>query len=119
VKKVEPRHVGSTIRSLRLAAGLAQKDLAGRVGISSALLSLWEGGRRDPTIAGLRAIAAQLQVPASLLFAVALGPTSKASSEQEFELVEKLVAAARATLLADQVVDDKRGRRPAKGREVP
>ena len=86
-----------------MAAGVSQQELAKRVGISPALLSLWENGRRDPTITGLRGIAAELEVPAALLFAIALSSPEERSTAPQTALLGKLVDAARASILAGQL----------------
>lgn len=64
--------VGESIKSLRTASGLLQRDLAKRAGISASLLSLVEKGRREPTIPLLRAIGRALEIPPGVLVVVAL-----------------------------------------------
>lgn len=48
--------------------GLKQKDLAEKVKIQPHYLSLVEAGKREPSLAVLRKIARELDVPVSLLF---------------------------------------------------
>jgi len=95
--------IGETIRTLRMARGFAQGELAARAGISPALLSLWESGRREPSLSRLRRVAHELDSPAALLFAVALVDAAPRSSRAAQDLVDDLVAAARARILAGQV----------------
>jgi nitrogen PTS system EIIA component len=65
-------HLGSTIRLLRLDAGLSLRDLAHRIGVSSAYLSRVEHGHdTDPTPDRLQAIARELGVPPHLLVGAA------------------------------------------------
>ena len=64
--------VGRAIKSLRTAAGLLQRDVAERVGISQSMLSLVEADKREPSISVLRAIGRTLNVPTAVLFALAL-----------------------------------------------
>lgn len=65
-------HVGATIRLLRLGAGLSLRDLAERIGVSSAYLSRVENGRdAPPTADRLEAIARELSLPPALLLEVA------------------------------------------------
>jgi transcriptional regulator with XRE-family HTH domain len=64
--------IGEYIRSLRASAGLNQRELAERVGISASMLSLVESGKREPTIRMLRDIGRALQIPSAALFVVAL-----------------------------------------------
>ena len=47
---------------------MRQKDLAKKVGIQPHYLSLVEAGKREPSLAVLRKIAHELDVPVSLLF---------------------------------------------------
>lgn len=68
MSKHEDLKIGQIIKILRAAIGLKQKDLAERVGIQPHYLSLVEAGKRDPSLAVLRKIAIELNVPVSLLF---------------------------------------------------
>lgn len=61
-------HVGATLKLLRLDAGLGLRDLARRIGVSSAYLSRVENGiDPPPTSERLAAIARELEVPPALL----------------------------------------------------
>ena len=51
------------IRELRVARGLSQRDLAGRAGISAALVSQVERGVTDPSLETLRRLARALDTP--------------------------------------------------------
>ncbi|WP_224243120.1 helix-turn-helix domain-containing protein [Hyalangium gracile] len=65
-------HLGATIRLLRVDAGLSLRDLARRIGVSSAYLSRVEHGLDAvPTPERLAAIARELDVPPTLLMDVA------------------------------------------------
>ena len=81
---------GELIRRARQAAGLTQRDLAGRAGVTRTALSHYERGRRLPTIATLRVVlaAAGLQVRAEL--------------EQLDADVERAIAAVAAQPVADR-----------------
>ena len=68
MKKQEDLGIGQIIKILRAAIGLKQKDLADKVGIQPHYLSLVEAGKREPSLAVLRKIANELDVPVSLLF---------------------------------------------------
>jgi transcriptional regulator with XRE-family HTH domain len=68
MNKHEDLRIGHIIKILRVALGLSQKDLAKRVGIQPHHLSLVEGGKRHSSLAVLREIARQFDVPVSLLF---------------------------------------------------
>ncbi|CAM4456511.1 helix-turn-helix domain-containing protein [Corallococcus exiguus] len=65
-------HLGATLRLLRVDAGLSLRDLARRIGVSSAYLSRVENGvDAPPTQERLTAIARELDVPPGLLMDVA------------------------------------------------
>ncbi|MBZ4376031.1 helix-turn-helix domain-containing protein [Corallococcus interemptor] len=65
-------HLGATLRLLRVDAGLSLRDLARRIGVSSAYLSRVENGvDAPPTQERLTAIARELDVPPALLMDVA------------------------------------------------
>jgi transcriptional regulator with XRE-family HTH domain len=84
MNKHEDLRIGQIIKILRAAMGLRQKDLAERVGIQPHYLSLVEAGKREPSLAVLRKIASELDVPVSLLFWEAeQRPESIASEHQE------------------------------------
>ena len=71
-------HVGATLRLLRMDAGLSLRQLASRIGVSSAYLSRVENGHdAPPTGERLAAIARELAIPPDLLVEVGdrLAPT--------------------------------------------
>lgn len=97
--------LGDVIRQLRLAAGLSQAELAARADMSAPLLSLFEKNRREPTLRGLRRIAANLGVPAGVLFAVALANASEDAADPMARAVtERLVEVARKQILEQQLL---------------
>lgn len=102
--------VGAVVRSLRESAGLKQRELANRVGISPALLSLIERGHRDATVRVLREIGRALGVPPTTLVAVALGDEGDAPSSPEAqrlsESVNHLMRAAHHFVLASRLQQD-------------
>lgn len=51
-----------TIKALRRAAGLTQRGLAARIGVSKTSVSYWETGRNEPSARQLRALAGALGV---------------------------------------------------------
>src|SRR4051794_26383610 len=55
--------VGTNLRRLRTELGLSLSDLARSSGVAKATLSALEGGRGNPTLDTLSALAAALQVP--------------------------------------------------------
>jgi transcriptional regulator with XRE-family HTH domain len=60
--------IGRTIKVLRAASAISQKDLAERAGIKPNYLSLVESGKREPSLSVLRTISEELHVPMSFLF---------------------------------------------------
>jgi PTS system nitrogen regulatory IIA component len=65
-------YFGATLRLMRLESGLSLRDLARRLGVSSAYLSRVENGLdAAPTSSRLEAMARELDVPAPLLMALA------------------------------------------------
>jgi len=66
------QHVGTTLRMLRVDAGLSVRSLAKQIGVSSAYLSRVENGRDPaPTPERLIALAEALDLPAGLLLELA------------------------------------------------
>lgn len=55
-------NIGPKIKSLRLAAGLNQAELAASLGVSQPVICRWERGNNSPDVAQLPAIAAVLGV---------------------------------------------------------
>jgi transcriptional regulator with XRE-family HTH domain len=74
--------VGRTIKNLRNAAGLKQKDLADRLDISPNYLSLVENDKREPSVSFLRTLAREIGIPLGLLFLDIEGDIRKASPEE-------------------------------------
>lgn len=73
-------HFGATLRMLRVDAGIGLRELATRIGVSSAYLSRVEHGRDPtPTPDRLGAIADTLNMPRALLFDLAQQTSSAAS----------------------------------------
>jgi transcriptional regulator with XRE-family HTH domain len=69
-RKIRPlrERFGKRLRSLRIAAGLTQEQLAEKSDISVDFLSLIERGRNSPSFDNLDSLASALQLPASDLF---------------------------------------------------
>jgi len=102
--------LGECIKSLRAAAGLQQRELAARVGISKSMLSLVEAGKREPTVSLLRDIGKALNIPTSVLFAVALAEDDEergGAAEKTREMTRALLNAAHHTLRADRALRER------------
>lgn len=55
--------IGENIKKARQTAGLTQKELADKLGISVAMISRWEKGTRNPKMSTLAKIAGALEIP--------------------------------------------------------
>jgi transcriptional regulator with XRE-family HTH domain len=60
--------LGSAVKLIRTARGLSQKGLATKLKVSANYLSLIEGNKRDPSLAFLKRLAAELKVPVAMFF---------------------------------------------------
>jgi transcriptional regulator with XRE-family HTH domain len=60
--------LGNAIKTLRTACKVKQQDLAGQMGVSANYISLVEGDKREPSIAFLKKLSKQLNVPVSMFF---------------------------------------------------
>jgi transcriptional regulator with XRE-family HTH domain len=90
--------LGSTIRRLRNAAGLSQKQMAETLEIAPSYLSRLEADDREPSISLLRRIASELAVPPGLLLALALWTEIPVEEHERYrELIENLVQLATVT----------------------
>ena len=75
--------LGKTIKMLRINAGIKQKNLAEKVGISSNYLSLVENGKREPSIPVIQCIAEELDIPISYIFWYAYEKPTNLPEDQE------------------------------------
>src|SRR5215472_15058699 len=67
-KKPPSNFVGQRIKLLRTRRRFTLRDLASRAGVSAAMISEVERGRKSPTVTLLTEIATALAVPTSYLF---------------------------------------------------
>ena len=65
---MEKSDFGRRLRELRLATGLSQKDLAGRLGVPQSAVSQWEAGVHSPAATDVPDLAAALGVDPGELF---------------------------------------------------
>ncbi|WNG37597.1 helix-turn-helix domain-containing protein [Archangium violaceum] len=121
-------HLGATLRLLRVDAGLSLRDLARRIGVSSAYLSRVENGLDAvPTPERLAAIARELDVPPLLLMDIAhrVSPFVASYLEQEPGAGSLFLDIARRRLSGTQLarlrelLDSEFPVRAATGREEP
>ncbi len=71
------RTLGADLRALRKSRGVTLSDMAEKLGRSVGWLSQVERDKSEPSINDLRAIAASLDVPISLLFGHSAGPATE------------------------------------------
>lgn len=99
-------HLGATLRLLRIETGFGLRDLARRLGVSSAYLSRVENGLDPvPTPDRLEAIAAALDVPVFLLLDAAhrLSPLAQRYVADEPQAAALLLDLARRGLAPDEL----------------
>jgi PTS system nitrogen regulatory IIA component len=99
-------HFGATLRLLRIDAGLSLRDLASRIGVSSAYLSRVENGHdAAPTPDRLVAIADALELPRPLLVELArqTGPAVAGYVERVPEAAALLLEIARRNFSASEI----------------
>lgn len=60
---VVPMDIGARIKQAREDAGLSQKELGKRIGVSGPAIAQWEAGRTAPQTSRIREIAEALNVP--------------------------------------------------------
>lgn len=83
--------LGGAIKLIRTARGRKQVDIATVLDVSANYLSLVEKDKREPSIGFLRRLAAELQVPVSLLFLYQELQSSPASNSELAQVAEILV----------------------------
>ncbi len=55
------------LKDLRLEKGIGQVELANMIGVSKGIISLWENGKREPTLSSLIALAKVFDVSLDVL----------------------------------------------------
>lgn len=50
------------LKEMRLEKGVGQVELAEKIGVSKGIISLWENGKREPTLSSLIALAKYFEV---------------------------------------------------------
>lgn len=66
--KTPDERMGESLRVIRAERGLSIKELAGRSGLSTGMISQIERGRSSPSLRSLRLLAEALEVPISQFF---------------------------------------------------
>jgi transcriptional regulator with XRE-family HTH domain len=60
--------LGKSIKLIRSSAGVRQRQLAERLGVSANYVSLLESDKREPSISFLRRLSKELSVPVGVFF---------------------------------------------------
>jgi transcriptional regulator with XRE-family HTH domain len=63
------RRLGQTVREMRLAAGLSEREVAARAGVAEGDVRAVEAGRADVPYMKIRAVAQELGAPLSTIVA--------------------------------------------------
>jgi transcriptional regulator with XRE-family HTH domain len=67
--------LGKTIKHIRIAKKISQKELSESAGITQAYLSLIEGNKKEPSISKLDRISTALGIPVSILIYMSMDET--------------------------------------------
>jgi len=97
--------LGNAIKLIRTARNLTQREVAKQLKVSANYLSLIESDKRDPSLAFLNRLAAQLGVPIAMLFVFQGEPVPGFPANDLDKLREML-------LKIDQIVVESTGRSP-------
>lgn len=96
--------LGTTIKRLRMAAGLSQRELAEKLDVAPSYVSHLEANRREPSVQLLRKLATELSVPPGFLLALTLLTEIPEEQREAYrEVFERLVELAAATQLRLQL----------------
>lgn len=97
--------IGGRLRSVRLARGLSQRELARRAGVTNATVSLIESNRMNPSVGALKRVLDGLPIGLSEFFSSGLAPLPKV-----FYAREDLVEIGKGPISFRQVGDNLAGR---------
>ena len=88
---------GKTLRNIREKSGLSQKQLAAKVGVSAASVSLYELHERMPNLETLANIAIEFKVTTDYLLGIEKGRVLDISGldDEEIKIIENLVESMR------------------------
>lgn len=98
-------NIGSRLRHLRKQAGLSQRELAGKSGVTNAMISLIETDRTNPSVGTLKCVLDGLSVSLSDFFAM-----THEAEQKIFYTPDDLVEIAGGRISYRQVGADMRGR---------
>ncbi len=84
-------NIGHAIKTIREKRKISQTQLAKRVDVTQAFLSLVEKGTREPSLDTVKKISAQLNVPQQVLMLLACDEKSKAGKYSKY--IHQIVSA--------------------------
>ena len=88
--------MGRAIKSIRVASGQSQRELAEKLAVDPTYISHLERDRRDPSVRLLKRFAALMEVPVASLLVIALWDELDSSERAAFQpLVSSLTRLAR------------------------
>ena len=97
---MEQLTLGTTLKRLRGASGLSQKELAQLLEVDPSYVSHLESDRREPSVRLLRQLATHLDIPPGLLLAITLWSDMPDADRAAYQgMVESLVSLATAAQL--------------------
>ena len=101
-------NTGRIIKSIRVAAGLNQKDFANHLNISSSTLCLYETGEREPSLTFLRTLGAKLRIPVTVFLAESGETPTGLTPEQaeEYEWTQEMLAKILTSLAMERLKFD-------------
>jgi len=94
--------LGSAIKLIRTAKGVKQRALATELNVSANYLSLLEGGKREPSISFLRALARELEVPIGMFFLWGDSQTSSVGKSDQLRELRDLIVHMQAMSISGQ-----------------
>lgn len=77
------KDLGTRLKMIRIYSGIKQKDLAEKLNIPASLLSLYEQGKREPSISFLNIFAKNFDMSLSQLFSYQTQQNKKTDSESQ------------------------------------
>jgi transcriptional regulator with XRE-family HTH domain len=82
--------LGTTIKELRLKAGLKQFELAQRCDITPTYMSQIESNQKDPNISVLKCISENINTPLPILFYLSLDDSDISENKKEaFKIIDQ------------------------------
>ena len=101
-------NTGRIIKSIRVAAGLNQKDFAVKLNISPSTLCLYETGEREPSLSFLKALSDKLRIPLAVFLAENGETPTGLTPEQaeEYEWTQEMLTKILTSLVRERLKFD-------------